>query len=790
MTDYISQLKSAIHAVQIHSATSFSWFGNASPRLLPRIERELSPRAARNFLQYMLQSRLYSHFYCTGWATPATDGEAQRRLTGVASFIERLSNANSGRGTWSDGWALAPAADLRPGIVAAQRNGLLLLAGQDEYREGVQPNTIALRFGKELPAESPGFYMAVGNLDLDTPLPPGAVQTGLVRFYWHLTPGGAIALMRHATAALNAARVPFKLKVLNDPDHYARCDSAVLYIQKHYYAQVIGLLGDIYPLLRADVHASVPALTHSLAPGLGLAEDPGGGESFGLHRCSLIADGLISAFEAGGEGEDARLDAVIGRFNEAMISMESPYLNQAGGWMIEPKLQLGADVGNVASALSHENSSHSVLESQEYDEPITVETAVGVAGEIATRLMSEALWHGGMCNWMGTELKVEGKGPNAGLRREEWATLGPDLYSGTAGVGLFLAEYAGVTHDAGARETAIAAFHHAFSKAESMPPPMRSGLYTGHVGIALAAARAAHILDEPELEEPAHSLMSGCASESHPGHEHDLLAGSAGAIVGSLALYRQSKQPYLLDFAIRHGDDLLSSAIKGRNNTLAWRTVNNKTAAPLTGFSHGASGIAYALLHLYRVTSDSRYRAAAEAAFRYEDQYFNTHIANWPDFRETAPTRGNHALPYAEYWCHGAPGIGIARLYAHSITGDSTYISQAEAALATTARSVKAEAASTGSSFSLCHGVLGNAAILQHGVGILDAESTRLPHTAARLGIKRRETDGYWACGAGISPAAYAPGLLLGVAGIGHFFLRLAHPHIPSVLMIEPDSFL
>ena len=40
---------------------------------------------------------------------------------------------------------------------------------------------------------------------------------------------------------------------------------------------------------------------------------------------------------------------------------------------------------------------------------------------------------------------------------------------------------------------------------------------------------------------------------------------------------------------------------------------------PLTGMSHGAAGIAYALCRLYQVTTEPRLLAAAEAAMRFEN---------------------------------------------------------------------------------------------------------------------------------------------------------------------------
>lgn len=791
MTDYLSQLKSAIEAVQIHSSTVFSWFGKRSPSLIPRIERELSPKAARNFLQYSLQARLYSHFYCTGWATPVRDDEAAHRLTGVSSYIEKLSVANSGQGSWSDGWERVGLGDLREGLVAAQRGGLLLIAGEGEYREGAEDHTLQLRFSKELPAESPGFYMAVGDLDLDTPLPAGvdAIEGGLVRFYWHLSPDGAVKLMQFGTLALNAARIPFKMKVLNDPGHFVRCDSAVLYIQRHYHVQTLDLLGDVYAELRADARNTVPAFTLELAGGLGLAEDPGGGGSFGMHRCGLIAEGLIRAYEAGGESDEVRLRFVLDCFKEAGVSIEKPYLSETGGWTPVTRLPKKTIVTTTNCGFPSPKDKPAPEDVLPPDDPkVDRDMALGTATNIAARLISDAIWHDDMCTWMGTELKVE----KNGARREEWATLSSDLYTGTAGVGLFLAEYAAVTGDADARRTALGSFRQAFRKADAMTPSARPGLYTGWVGIALAAARAGLVLGETELAGLADDLMRRCASEDHPRHEHDLLAGSAGAIVGCLALRALSGQDYMLDYAVRLGEDLLASAVRAGEGALAWRTVNNKTAAPLTGFSHGTAGIGHALLELWSATADIRCREAGEAAFRYEERYFNPKIGNWPDFRETAPARSgssdSSALPYMTYWCHGAPGIALSRLRAYALTGDKARLGEATAALHTTQNAVAVGVVGTTENYSLCHGLAGNVTVLQHGIGVVEDIPLQMFKTVANMGVTRYRHNGWWACGTNTSPSAQAPGLLLGTAGIGHFYLRLAYPDIPSVLLIEHEA--
>ena len=67
-------------------------------------------------------------------------------------------------------------------------------------------------------------------------------------------------------------------------------------------------------------------MTLPLAPGLAFAEDPGGGESFGVHRCLLLADAAVMAAERGLTAPDDRLDVVRERFAEAGISLDTPYL--------------------------------------------------------------------------------------------------------------------------------------------------------------------------------------------------------------------------------------------------------------------------------------------------------------------------------------------------------------------------------------------------------------------------------------------------------------------------------
>ena len=62
----------------------------------------------------------------------------------------------------------------------------------------------------------------------------------------------------------------------------------------------------------------------------------------------------------------------------------------------------------------------------------------------------------------------------------------------------------------------------------------------------------------------------------------------------------------------------------------------------LTGFSHGAAGIAYALLKLHEATGESSFREAALEAEAYETSVFLPEVSNWPDFRTH---RRNRVMP-------------------------------------------------------------------------------------------------------------------------------------------------
>ncbi len=363
-----------------------------------------------------------------------------------------------------------------------------------------------------------------------------------------------------------------------------------------------------------------------------------------------------------------------------------------------------------------------------------------IAERIGARVCRDAIWSGGRCNWTSDFLDGETIGHGA---------LGPDLYDGSSGIALFLSRLATATGERIFRVTAEAAIRQALDK---LPVP-GCGIYEGGLGILYAASEIVGTLDREAL-----------LRQAIPDREKlDIIGGSAGAIPVLLSLG-------LAEAAAAHGDLLIGEACRTEHGW-SWKTIS--AAQNLTGFSHGCSGIAWALLELYNATGEPRFRDAALEGLRYERHCFNSNEQNWPDFRD-------EQTAYPISWCHGAAGIALARLRAWQILRDETLLTEARLAL----RKV-AEVTPSLDNFSLCHGRAGNADVLLYASQVLQEESwQREAEHVARAGIEQFEQRRiHWPCG--LPGANETPDLMLGLAGIGYFYLRLADPaKTPPVTLI------
>jgi type 2 lantibiotic biosynthesis protein LanM len=415
----------------------------------------------------------------------------------------------------------------------------------------------------------------------------------------------------------------------------------------------------------------------------------------------------------------------------------------------------------------------------------TKDLFLGLADFIGARLCRDALWAGSRCNWLGASMEFVGN---------TWAVVhrafGPELYNGTAGIALFLARLFEATNEKPYRTTAEGGIRQALTRLEDINLTARAGFYTGLIGIAYTSLQLGETFGKQEFIDKGLQLAETLVKDNPDRQALDVLAGSAGCIPALLNIHQRYQKDYLIDLAIRHGEHLLETARKSENGW-SWNTLEDFSEHDLTGFSHGAAGIAWALLELFQVTQQEKFCTGAEQGFLYERYWFSPQHGNWPDFRSfSTSTAGSEGTPtYMVAWCHGAPGIGLSRLRAYQLLGKEAYRHEAEAALQTTVQALQQAVLTNQGNYSLCHGNAGNAELLIYASRVLDnTDYKAIADQVGKHGIEQYQKNTIpWPCG--VIGGGETPNLMLGLAGIGYFYLRLYDPmKYPPVVIILPNE--
>ena len=424
----------------------------------------------------------------------------------------------------------------------------------------------------------------------------------------------------------------------------------------------------------------------------------------------------------------------------------------------------------------------------------TTDTWVDCAARIGRRLVASAQWTDDECLWNNWVPVRE-----RGARRGKYEPTTPMLYQGTAGVALFLTELARCVDEPEFTMAARCALRHALRAGRELPP-MSTGFHNGRVGIAYALLRFDQVNGEPEFAGAAEELLRSLPDHAHLDRGLDVIGGAAGAIPVLLSISSQLPSAVTVDTALRLGDRMIREARRGQ---AGWSWPSGAgSVQDLTGYAHGASGFAHAFLELFHLTGDGKFRYAAEQAMRYERQFFDRDRKNWPDFRHTELSEyigfglvatlrdeirgGKRLTPYKRQymnaWCHGAPGIGLTRLRAAEVLGDGPHVQEALDAVSTTLTAIQRKT----DNYSLCHGQFGNCETLLVAARVFNQPDLRLvAEQRGQYGRERFELGGEaWLCGTlnGVSD----PGLMMGEAGIGYYYLRLSDDQLLSVLCPTP----
>jgi type 2 lantibiotic biosynthesis protein LanM len=416
----------------------------------------------------------------------------------------------------------------------------------------------------------------------------------------------------------------------------------------------------------------------------------------------------------------------------------------------------------------------SAIERKEEASPATPQELLAAACEIGDRLEATALRGQGLIAWTGLTL----------VRERAWSItpVASDLYGGLTGIGLFLAYLGHLTVDERYTETARQAINTAirqFREALTLFANVNFavGAFTGESGMIYALTHLGQLWREPGLHDQAEELICLLLSSISRDRAFDILGGAAGYLCALTAFHELTGSAVARENVIACAEHLLDNA-RPMAQGIAWETMPSQSHAPLTGFSHGAAGIAYALLRAGVLTGEERFYDAACRAIAYERMHFIPDLGNWRDLRNL------NGRPLDEQqtmtaWCHGAPGIGLSRLYAFPLLDDDEIGFEIDIALETTARK------GFGGAHCLCHGDLGNLELMLEAGRLLGYEQWKtvaMQHSGQLLNAARHHG---WLCST--PKGVETPGLMLGLAGIGYGLLRLADPDsVPSILTLQP----
>jgi HopA1 effector protein family len=281
----------------IATAVSFASAQQARVTNLNGVQRDVAVAGERDAFGGLAVALYADHYsLLPGSAEPPPPEDS-------AAFLAALRAANPVAASYQDGWTVMRADASGIWLVdAAQQPRFATLNEIVPLANAIAPGLpVRLVPQREFVTGPAGHFVIFGRQGFDP-------QTGRqIRLYWNLVPDGAAIFLRDIGARLERRRIPFQAKVPVDPTRYARTDCGVLYLNDEDVEAAGDAIAATYEVLRENLRPAVPLFTREIAPGLGFAESPPTRESFGMHRCGLVAEGLLWAEARGVREPEARL---------------------------------------------------------------------------------------------------------------------------------------------------------------------------------------------------------------------------------------------------------------------------------------------------------------------------------------------------------------------------------------------------------------------------------------------------------------------------------------------------
>ncbi|HEX6629662.1 MAG TPA: T3SS effector HopA1 family protein [Gemmatimonadaceae bacterium] len=320
----LNELRSALEAVEILSPTALRFAGQPYERPAATAAEALAAQSAGTIVISLLTEVLYGQAYARRFGSapvPTPVAGPGDDLTAV------LGAAHPGRDRWEDGWEIRQ--PLSTGRVVAGRgvDARFLWPGEFVLADGpgmqpVKGARIRVWRPRESATLQPGFWFAFGAAG-------GSEELPLLRVYFNLSADAAPVLVSALIGGLDRFGVPFRFKCLSRRSLYPRTDAAVLYVARRHWALAAEVVDAAAARVGRGMIDQTPLFTRRLSPGVALAEDPGGGESFGMHRCRLAAQGVWNAWRDGARGPADRLAAVEAAFAQGGVDPARPWRGMA-----------------------------------------------------------------------------------------------------------------------------------------------------------------------------------------------------------------------------------------------------------------------------------------------------------------------------------------------------------------------------------------------------------------------------------------------------------------------------
>jgi hypothetical protein len=322
--DWNGALRNILSAIRIDSPNQFTFGG----RIVPVMGNHQHGAQTVHPLLTILSGQLYEYAYSRPFRgnLPETNGSGGF-FAMDSELVEAMSQANATRERWEHGWIVEQI--LAQGqIVARQGNhSRNVWPGQFISKDGPAAMLrvgaeISIFYARESRSLQGGFYYAFGEAAED-------YNRGfsLVRMYWNVSAAGAPGFVGAVTARLNRFHVPFRLKCATARNQFDRTDVAVIYLSRQFFPIAAELMLDVHPQVADFLDDDVPLFSKKVAKGMGVAEDPGTGESFGQSRCHRLAQSIWDCYQSGDQSNDGRLKKFRTLLSQSGINPDHLHLN-------------------------------------------------------------------------------------------------------------------------------------------------------------------------------------------------------------------------------------------------------------------------------------------------------------------------------------------------------------------------------------------------------------------------------------------------------------------------------